>query len=598
VSAPVFVALSAGGLATARRLSRVLGGEVHGLAGRADGANVTFEKTSAHLTALFEAGRPIVGLMAAGALVRMLAPQLADKTVEPPVLAVAEDGSAVVPLLGGHHGGNELACRIAEVLEVAAAITSAGDVRFALALDAPPSGWRIANPERAKAVTAALLAGEPVGLAVEAGDAGWLTAGGARFAEHGAFGVRLTARAVVPGANELVLHPATLALGLGGERGVEADELLALAAAVLAEAGLSPLSLACVASHELKADESALLAVAARYGVPARFFGAVALEAETPRLANPSEAVHRAVGSHGVAEAAALAAAGGGATLVVAKRKSARGTAALARATAIIEPDKVGRAAGRLSVVGIGPGDAAWRTAEAVAALRRAEVVVGYGRYLDLVADLIGGTARHDFPLGAEEERVRLALELAAAGREVALVSSGDAGIYAMAALVFELAASAAGESWRRLAIEVVPGVSALQAAAARAGAPLGHDFCAISLSDLLTPLEGIERRLEAAAVADFVIALYNPASGSRRRPLARALAILARHRDGATPVVLARNLGRAGEAVRITTLAELDPGAVDMLTLLLVGNSTSRIVVGAGGRRRVYTPRGYGERR
>ena len=587
-----FVALSPGGLDTARRLQARLGGEVHG---RAEAADVVYDDLAAHLSTLFRDGRPIVGLMAAGVLVRLLAPLLADKTAEPPVLAVAEDGSAAVPLLGGHHGANDLALRIAEVLDGTAAITTAGDVRFGLALDAPPAGWRVANPERAKAVTAALLAGEAVGLAVETGDPAWLTRSGAPFAESGALTVRLTDRAAAPEPDELVLHPATLVLGLGAERGAPPEELLALAEATLGESGLSPLSLACVASLDLKADEPAVEAVAEHYGVPARFFSALELEAETPRLANPSEVVHRAVGSHGVAEAAALAAAGPEAVLAVAKRKSARGTAALARASAVIEPGNVGRARGHLSVVGIGPGSAEWRTAEAVAALRRAEAVVGYGAYLDLIEDLTGGKARHDFPLGAEDARVRCALALAAEGRRVALVSSGDAGIYAMAALVFEVVETAPEEAWRRLAVEVVPGISALQAAAARAGAPLGHDFCAISLSDLLTPLATIERRLAAAAAADFVIALYNPASATRREPLARALDCLARHRSGDTPVVLARNLGRADESVDILTLGELAPQRIDMLTLVLIGNSESRILAGAGGRPRVYTPRGYG---
>ena len=187
------------------------------------------------------------------------------------------------------------------------------------------------------------------------------------------------------------------------------------------------------------------------------------------------------------------------------------------------------------------------------------------------------------------------ALALAASGREVALVSSGDAGIYAMAALVFEIADRGERESWRRLRIEIVPGISALQAAAARAGAPLGHDFAAISLSDLLTPWAAIEARLEAAAAADFVIALYNPASARRREPLTRALEILRRHRSGETPLVVARSLGREGETVDIVDLATLDAASVDMLTLLLIGNSETRAMAAAGGQKRVYTPRGYG---
>jgi len=595
MTAPAFIVLGPGGLATAERLRAAVGGEVHGPAGRVEGADVTFEALAAHLAALFRDGRPIVGLVATGVLIRCLAPLLADKTAEPPVLAVAEDASAVIPLLGGHRGGNELARRIGEVLGVAPAITTAGDLRFGLALDAPPPGWRAANPEMAKAVTAALLAGEQVRLVVESGDAGWLRQSGARFGESGALAVRLSDRAGPAAADELLLHPETLVLGLGCERGASPAEVCRLAEATLAESGYAALSLACIASLELKADEPAVLAAAAHFGVPARFFSAAELEAETPRLATPSEVVHLAVGSHGVAEAAALAAAGPDALLAVAKRKSARATAALARAPGVIDARRAGRAAGRLSVVGIGPGEAAWRTAEVIAALRRAEAVVGYGLYLDLVADLVPEAARHPFPLGAEEARVRHALELAAEGREVALVSSGDAGIYAMAALVFETVDGAGVEAWRRLAIEVLPGISALQAAAARVGAPLGHDFCAISLSDLLTPLELIERRLEAAAAADFVIALYNPASARRRQPLERALACLARHRAPATPVALARNLGRTDETVAIRTLAELDAGGIDMLTVVLIGNSESRIIEGAGGAKRMYTPRGYG---
>ena len=172
-------------------------------------------------------------------------------------------------------------------------------------------------------------------------------------------------------------------------------------------------------------------------------------------------------------------------------------------------------------------------------------------------------------------------------------MSSGDSGFYGLATLVFELLADAPEPAWRQVEVEVVPGVSALQAAAARAGAPLGHDFCAVSLSDLLTPWPTIERRLVAAAEADFALALFNPASERRQQPLARALAILRARRPADTPVVVARNLGRAGERVDLTTLAALDEGAVDMLTLLLVGSSATRRVGGFA-----YTPRGYAARR
>ena len=189
---------------------------------------------------------------------------------------------------------------------------------------------------------------------------------------------------------------------------------------------------------------------------------------------------------------------------------------------------------------------------------------------------------------------MRHALGLAAEGRAVALVSSGDPGIYAMAAVVFELLDRDAHPDWQKIAVEVLPGVSALQAAAARIGAPLGHDFCAISLSDLLTPWLLIEQRLRAAAEGDFVVALFNPVSQRRRRQLAVAKDILLARRPGDTPVVLARSLGRDGETVKVVNLADLDPETVDMMTLVIVGSGATRRVERSDGGYWVYTPRGY----
>lgn len=588
------VALTAGGLEAARRLQPALpGSEVHGLAGRCPGADVPFTDPAAHLGALFAAGTPIVALCAAGIVVRALAPLVADKHREPPVVAAAEDLSVAVPLLGGHHGANLLARAIADAAGAVAAITTASDVRHAATLDAPPPGWRIANPAAVKEVSAALLAGEEVALRVEAGDAGWLGASGAPFAATGALRVTVTDRALPPSPADLVLHPPVLAVGIGCERGTAAEEVVALVEETLRAGGLAAAAVACVASLELKADEPAVHAAAAALGVPARFFAAEELEAETPRLRNPSSAVFRAVGCHGVAEAAALAAAGREATLLVAKTRSPRATCAVARAAHDIDPLAIGRPQGSLSVVGIGPGDTEWRTPAAMRALAGASDVVGYGLYLDLLGGLIAGQRRHASAIGEERARVETALDLAGEGRRVALVGSGDAGVYGLASLVFERIAEEHRPAWRQVAIAVEPGLSAFLAAAARAGAPIGHDFCAISLSDLLTPWAQIRRRLEAAAAADFVVALYNPVSRRRRRQLAEARDILLTGRPATTPVVLARNLGRAGEEVEIIDLAGLSAERADMLTLILVGNSETRRI-DHGGRRWVYTPRGY----
>jgi cobalt-precorrin 5A hydrolase/precorrin-3B C17-methyltransferase len=219
--------------------------------------------------------------------------------------------------------------------------------------------------------------------------------------------------------------------------------------------------------------------------------------------------------------------------------------------------------------------------------------VVGYGLYLDLVGDLVAGKERHVSELAQEEERVRRALDLAAEGRNVALVCSGDAGIYALATLAFELMDREDRADWNRTTVQVTPGVSALQAAAARIGAPIGHDFCTISLSDLLTPFKEIEKRLKAAAEGDFVVAFYNPVSKRRRTQLARAQKILVARRGPDAPVVLARNLGREEETIEVIKLGDLTPDHADMLTMVLVGNSQSRVIE-RGGRKWVYTPRGY----
>ncbi len=572
------------------------GSEIHGLAGRADDqADVSFSETMEHLQSLFLGKRPIVGFFSSGILIRALAPLLSDKQTEPPVLAVSSDGASVVPLLGGHHGANELALSIAGALNGVAAVTTAGDTRLGLALDVPPAGWCVANPEAAKAVMAALLANEAVALKVDAGNADWIMESRATFVETDAVHcIRITDRSDAD--DGLIFHPPVLALGVGCERNADPEELIALAHQTLDDANLAAHAVACVVSIDLKADEAAVHALADHLGVPARFFSPDELEAEAARLANPSDVVFQETGCHGVAEGAALAAVGGLGALIVPKVKSLRATCAIARVESgvLINPQTTGRPQGSLAVVGIGPGMADWRTPQVTRALAQADDVVGYGLYLDLIEDVIQGKQRHQSELAQEEARARVALDLAAEGRRVALVCSGDAGIYALATLVFELLDREDRADWNRLALSVCPGVSAIQAAASRIGAPIGHDFCTISLSDLLTPWDVIRQRLEGAAFGDFVVALYNPVSKRRQKHIIEARDILLRHRPAETPVVLARNLGREGEDISVIRLDELGPDKADMLTLVLIGNSQS-VELNRGVGRWVYTPRGYG---
>ena len=588
----VLIVLSAGGLDLARQLQPTLeGAAVHGLAGRADEADLVFHDTMAHLRRLHIEGAAIVGLCAAGILIRAIAPVLSGKRSDAPVVALAEDGSAAVPLIGGHHGANDLAVRIADACGGIAAVTTAGDIRLGFSLDDPPPGWRISNPEQVKPITASLLAGDGARLEIQAGTADWLAKGPWR--EDTAAQVIVTDRLRPVASDALVLHSPTLAIGVGCERGTTTGELQRLVEETLRDAGLAPQSIAAIGSLDLKIDEPAVHQVAASLGAPACFFDAARLEKESPRLQTPSEIVFQETGCHGVAEGAALALAGPEGELIVAKRKSRRATCAIARSPHDIDTDQ-GQRRGHLSIVGIGPGDPAWRSPEATATLSEAEFLVGYDRYLDLVADVGGQAERRAYGLGQEADRVCDALTLAGEGHRVALVCSGDAGIYALASLVFETLETAADPVWRRAAITVAPGISAMQAAAARAGAPLGHDFCAISLSDLMTPRRVILERLTAAAAGDFVTALYNPQSARRRDLLRQAQETFLESRPETTPVVIARNLGRVDETVSITTLAELDTDAVDMLTMVIVGNSESRILNHLDGAR-VFTPRGYG---
>ena len=589
---PVVLILSDSASDLAQRISAVIGGEVHGAKARVSNADVVFDSVKDHVQGLFASGRSIIGIMASGALIRLLAPLLSDKMLEPAVLAVSENGVSVVPLLGGHHGANDLARKIAEGLNAHAAVTTAGDLRFGVALDQPPEGYVLANPDAAKLVMAELISGAKAKLH---GQAEWLSGSKLPFSDEATVTFTVTDQIKIPGDLELVYHPKSLVLGMGCERGASAEDAVALAEKALAEGRFSGNSLAAVTSLDLKADETALITVARHFGVPARFFNATTLEAETPRLKNPSDIVFAEVGCHGVAEGSALAAVGPGGELIVPKIKTKAATAAIARATDILNPLEFGRSRGKLYVVGIGPGSEGWRSPEVSSFVSASTDLVGYSLYLDLLGPLAKGKIRHDFDLGKEEARVVHAMELAGQGKDVALVCSGDAGIYAMATLVFELLDKGGiSDAASRIEVQVSPGISALQAAAARIGAPLGHDFCTISLSDLLTPWADIQRRVKAAAEGDFVIAFYNPVSLKRRTQLAFARDRLLEHRPFNTPVILATNLGRPGELVRVVPLGDLNIEEVDMLTCVVVGSSESRVVKTGDGKTWVYTPRGY----
>ena len=586
---PIILCLSRSGEKTAHKIAQSFGYAVHGRKDRVDQADAYFDNALDHVRDLFAAKTPVIGVCASGILVRGVAPLLNDKTAEPPVISVADDGSTIVPLLGGHRGANRLAKELADALSGHAAVTTAGDVALGVALDEPPLGWRLANPENAKGAMAALLAGDGVQIV---GENIW----GLETDPSGAVKLITTDKPITGDDATLVYHPQKYTLGVGCARNCEPQELWKLVQKTLADNGIAQGAIAAIGSLDLKADEPAMNLLADRLGVPFRIFTAAELETHAGDLANPSDVVFAEVGCHGVSEGAALAL-GNNATLKIEKQKTKNATCALAVSAEPVIEFK-GRSRGKLSIVGIGPGQASWRTPEASQLVAEAEELVGYGLYIDLLGPLAYGKTRSDFHLGAEEDRCRFALEQAAKGKNVALICSGDAGIYAMGALVFELMDRGPDEmgvsdAAHRVEVKCTPGVSALQGAAARAGAPLGHDFCAISLSDLLTHRTDIIKRLNAAAEGDFVIAFYNPVSMKRRTLLAEARDILLQHRPADTPVMLARSLGRPDESVRYRKLSELEVDEVDMMTVVLVGSSNSKLAqLGEGPR--MYTPRGY----
>jgi cobalt-precorrin 5A hydrolase / cobalt-factor III methyltransferase / precorrin-3B C17-methyltransferase len=514
----------------------------------------------------------VVLFLATGAAVRLVAPLLRDKRTDPGVVAVDDAGLFAVALCGGHDGGaNGLAARVAASLGATPVVTTASDALGLPALDSfgKNLGLRLEEGSDLAAVGAALVSGERVRLVSDRR----LPLGPLPEDVVRADGLEppllfISDRTVDVPRPAVVYRPPSLVAGVGCSRGASEEEILGLLRTSLAEGGLAEGSVAALASIEAKRDEAGLLEAAESLGVPARFYSAEGLAAvEAP---NPSSVVREAVGTPSVAEAAVLVS---GADLVLQKRKSAMATVALGRLPV----------RGRLMLVSLGPGEEALIPPFAREALAVSELVVGLDQYVDRVRHLLRpGTEVLTMPLGDEVARAEAAIGEARSGAAVCLVSSGDVGVYAMASPALELA----GED---VDVVVVPGITAAQAAASLLGSPLGHDHASISLSDLLTPWPVIERRVEAAGLGDFVVSLYNPRSKGRDWQLGKVKEMLLAHRPPDTPVGIVKDAYRPTQRVDLTDLASLRPEEVDMLTVVVVGSSQTRLVAG-----RMVTPRGY----
>ena len=540
---PAIVILGQGSLATARKIAQVYPGAlIHGLAGRVEGADQTYTEFGATLRQLYQHGTPLIALCAAGIVIRTLAPLLLEKGEEPAVLAVAEDGSAVVPLLGGLGGVNLMARDIAAALDVSAAITTSGELRFGTCLLNPPAGYQLADLELGKRFVSDLLAGESVRIE---GAAPWLDEANLPQDQQARLAIHVGSAERAPVANELLIYPKTVCVTC--RPGAHLAERVR---AALHDAGIALQSLACLLASDTQMADTSLHEAALELGVPLRFSG-VTQEADI--------------------------------VISVAEQP--------------LDLAHVGRPRGRLAVIGLGPGAAELMVPAVKAELARCTDVLGYETYVRMAGPFRDDQVQHCTDNREEMQRARHAFELAAQGRSVVVVSSGDPGVFAMAAAVIEALHESSDPAWHQVDLEILPGVSASLATAAQAGAPLGHDFCVMSLSDNLKPWSIIEKRLDLASQADLALAFYNPISRSRPWQLGRALEIVALHRTPETPVVLGRDVGRPGQTLRVTTLGLLTPDQVDMRTMVLIGSSTTCVFPRAGGGEWVYTPRWYGEK-
>jgi len=550
-----------------------------------------------HLAGLWQRHHSFVFCLAAGAVTRLIAPLLADKANDPAVVVVDEAGRFAISLCSGHQGGaDRLAKLVALQIGATAVLTGAADGLGLPGIDifGLPFGWQ-RGAGNWTAVSAAVARGETVQVIQQTGSKLWqqhLPGGHNLVFEN----PNLPATAQIFIGNETNLgencvnwHPRVLWLGIGCERGTSAELMAYAIQQSCQSANLVMEAIAGIATLDLKADEVGLLAVCGNKW-PLKTFSAEELQSIV--VPNPSQVVAAEVGTPSVAEAAALKAANSQQLLVEKQIFRAEqidnSSGAVTVAIAQSEVEYTGRN-GQLFLVGTGPGKLAQMTPAAQSAISQADAIIGYALYLDLIAPLLRpGQIVEAFPITQERQRSQRAIALAKWGLTVAVISSGDAGIYGMAGLVLE---DLQAQNWdgKTPAVEIFPGISALQAAASRVGTPLMHDFCAISLSDLLTPWEVIEKRLIAAAQADFTTALYNPRSQTRIQQLAIAQSIFLQYRQPHTPVAIVRSAYRDDEQITLTSLGELLETPVDMLTTVLIGNSSTRIHADW-----MITPRGY----
>ena len=558
-----------------------------------------------HLTAIWQDYQAFIFSMATGAVVRLIAPLLQNKKRDPAVVVVDANGRYVVSLCSGHQGGADLLAQlVARQIGATPIITGASHGLNLPAIDVLgfPYGWRKGSGNWT-GVMAAVARSEATEVIQDAGSDLWSKhlpqshpfyfnspQGETKITvtPKARIWISATKRKFAPKSDfpKVQWHPRVLWLGIGCERGTSKQLIETAIERTCQKYHLSTDAVAGIASIDLKANEVGLLEICRAGNFPFKTFSAEALQGVS--VPTPSDVVKQEVGTASVAEAAAILAAEN--ELLVNKQifKSETESGAVTLAIAQSTLEYTGRS-GKLYLVGTGPGNLNQITLAAQTAITGVDAVIGYSLYTDLIEPLQRvGQIIESFPITQEKHRAQRAIELARWGLTVAVVSSGDCGIYGMAGLVLE-ELQATGWDGKTPQVEIFPGISALQSAASRVGAPLMHDFCAISLSDLLTPWTVIEKRLEAAASGDFITAIYNPRSQKRIQQIAIAQEIFLQHRQPHTPVAIVRGAYRQNEQVTLTTLTEMLTIPIDMLTTVIIGNSSTRNYAGW-----MITPRGY----
>ena len=536
-------------------------------------------------TRFFDEGSPLVFIGAAGIAVRAIAPSVKDKLKDPPVIVIDEAGRHVIPLLSGHYGGaNELAEEIGRVLEGTPVITTATDINQVFSADvfAREKGLEIVNRDGIAKVATKALEGKAITISIK------------DYPPTDKVDVVVTNDC--PGTLNLKgqvsgIVDSGIVAGIGCKKGKDSEEILSLLQESISKAGLDMKELKALATIDIKEEEPGLIQLSRMLSIPLITFDREILSNVEGQF-SASDFVKETVGVDNVCERAALAGIGKGAKLLLNKQARDGVTVALAgKETGGKETGGEEVIPGKedgikeIMIVGIGPGDNASMTREGEEALQQADTIIGYKVYLDLIQEKYGHKEMMWTPMKREIERCRLCFEEAKKGKKVAMVCSGDAGIYGMASIMYELL-----EEYREdFRLRVIPGITAATSGAAVLGAPLNHDFAVISLSDLLTPWEKIEKRLRAAAEGDFAIAIYNPSSKKRWDYLKRACDILLETLPESRPCGFVKNIGREGTEKVVCTLGELRNMEVDMFTTVFIGNSQSKVIEG-----NLVTPRGY----